>query len=93
MIEVYFFRRNSKTHLPPGKILSCQFLLLLSEKVHVRFSLVSTDALRESVLILVSLQELNCKITRLKTRLKITQLEKVRFIKVNEFKLTQVELF
>ena len=28
-----------------------------------------------------------------KTRLKITQLEKARFIKVNELKLTQVELF
>ena len=28
-----------------------------------------------------------------KTKLKITQLEKVRFIKVNELKLTQVELF
>ena len=28
-----------------------------------------------------------------KTRLKITQLEKVRFIKVNELKLTQVESF
>ena len=28
-----------------------------------------------------------------KTRLKITQLEEVRFIKVNELKLTQVELF
>ena len=29
----------------------------------------------------------------LKTRLKITQLEKVRFIKVDELKLTQMELF
>ena len=29
----------------------------------------------------------------LKKRLKITQLEKVRFIKVNELKLTQVKLF
>ena len=28
-----------------------------------------------------------------KTRLKITQLDKVRFIKLNEIKLTQVELF
>ena len=28
----------------------------------------------------------------LKTRLKITQLEKVRFIKANELKLTQVQL-
>ena len=28
-----------------------------------------------------------------KTRLKITQFEKVRFIKVNELKLTQVQLF
>ena len=28
-----------------------------------------------------------------KTRLKITQLEKLHFIKVNELKLTQVELF
>ena len=28
-----------------------------------------------------------------KQRLKVTQLEKVRFIKVNELKLTQVELF
>ena len=28
-----------------------------------------------------------------KQRLKITQLEKLRFIKVNELKLTQVELF
>ena len=28
-----------------------------------------------------------------KQRLKITQLEKVRFIKVNELKLTEVELF
>ena len=28
-----------------------------------------------------------------KQRLKITELEKVRFIKVNELKLTQVELF
>ena len=31
--------------------------------------------------------------TLLKTRLKITQLEKMHFIKVNEFKLTKVELF
>ena len=31
--------------------------------------------------------------TRLKKRLKISQLEKVRFIKVNKLKLTQVELF
>ena len=29
----------------------------------------------------------------LKTRLNITELEKARFIKVNELKLTQVELF
>ena len=29
----------------------------------------------------------------LKTRLKITQLEKAHFIKLNELKLTQVELF
>ena len=28
-----------------------------------------------------------------KTRLKITQLEKVRFIKVNQLKITQVEFF
>ena len=28
-----------------------------------------------------------------KTRLKITQFENVRFIKVNELKLTQIELF
>ena len=28
-----------------------------------------------------------------KQKLKITQLEKVRFIKVNELKLTQIELF
>ena len=28
-----------------------------------------------------------------KQRLKITQLQKVRFIKMNELKLTQVELF
>ena len=28
-----------------------------------------------------------------KTRLKIIQLEKVRFVKVNELKLTEVELF
>ena len=28
-----------------------------------------------------------------KTKLKITQLEKVHFVKVNELKLTQVELF
>ena len=28
-----------------------------------------------------------------KTRMKTTQLEKVRFIKANEFKFTQVELF
>ena len=33
------------------------------------------------------------KITSLKSRLKITQHEKVHFIKVNELKLTQVELF
>ena len=31
--------------------------------------------------------------TLIKQRLKITQLEKVRFIKVNELKLTQVVLF
>ena len=29
----------------------------------------------------------------LKKRLKITQLEKMRFLKVNELKLTQVKLF
>ena len=34
-----------------------------------------------------------CAPTRLKKRLKITQLEKMRFIKVNVLKLTQVELF
>ena len=31
--------------------------------------------------------------TRVKTRLKITELEKARFIKMNELKLTQVKLF
>ena len=40
---------------------------------------------------IVTLTEL--KIHTLKKRLKITQLKKVRFIKVNELKLTQVELF
>ena len=33
------------------------------------------------------------KNTRLKKRLKIIQLEKVRFIKVNELKKTQFEIF
>ena len=32
------------------------------------------------------------KVTHIKKRLKITQLEKVNFMKVNELKLTQVEL-
>ena len=35
----------------------------------------------------------NVILPALKTRLKITELEKVRFIKVNELKSTQVELF
>ena len=37
--------------------------------------------------------KIGCEIIEVKTRLKITQLEKVHFIKVNELKLTQVELF
>ena len=39
------------------------------------------------------LQERARDFTRLKIRLKISQLQKVHFIKVNDLKLTQVELF
>ena len=42
---------------------------------------------------LAAVKDYSCLYTLKKQRIKITQLEKVRFIKVNELKLTQVELF
>ena len=55
--------------------------------------LIKKNAIKRSHNLILILTQFISTYMLKKQRLKITQLEKVRFIKVNELKLTQVELF